>query len=98
MEYKMIYRAKDGTTFDTKAEVEAYVKLLETPHIKKLIDRVEKLEQEIATMRVEIATLHREPAKPSWPVGQPIMYDQYHKPQAEFNYETYNPTTGVKNG
>lgn len=86
MDFKMVYRAKDGTTFDTKAEVEAYVKLMEAPHVKKLVERIEKLEQEILAMKMDIATLHREPARPSWPGG----------PQVMLNSEVYNPATGGK--
>lgn len=86
MDFKMVYRAKDGTTFDTKAEVEAYVKLMEAPHVKKLVERIDKLEQEILTMKMDIATLHREPARPSWPGG----------PQVMLNSEAYNPATGGK--
>ena len=92
------YQAADGSCFSSKAEAEAYEEMLRNPHFKKIQDRIEKLEQEMATMRVEIATLHREPAKPSWPIGQPIMYDQYRRPQTEFNYKAYNPATGVQNG
>ena len=86
MELKMVYRTKDGTIFDTKAEAEAYAKLMEAPHVKKLVDRIEKLEQEIMAMKIDIATLHREPARPSWPQG----------PIATLNGEAYNPATGGK--
>ena len=55
MDFKVVYKAKDGTTFDTKAEVEAYIKLLETPHVKKLVERVEKLEQELLALKAEVA-------------------------------------------
>lgn len=73
MDFKMVYRAKDGTTFDTKAEVEAYVKLMEAPHVKKLVERIEKLEQDVLAMKMDIATLHREPAtKPLWPQPGPM--------------------------
>lgn len=86
MDFKMVYRAKDGTTFDTKAEAEAYVKLMEAPHVKKLVERIEKLEQDVLAMKMDIATLHREPARPSWPQG----------PIAMLNNEAYNPATGGK--
>lgn len=86
MDLKMVYRTKDGTIFDTKAEAEAYAKLMEAPHVKKLVERIEKLEQEILTMKMDIATLHREPARPSWPGG----------PQVMLNSEAYNPATGGK--
>ena len=92
------YQAADGTCFTSKAEAEAYEEMLHNPHFKKIQDRIEKLEHDILTIKAEIATLHREPAKPSWPIGTAIMYDQYHKPQTEFNYKAYNPATGVQNG
>lgn len=86
MDFKTVYRTKDGTTFDTKAEAEAYVKLMEAPHVKKLVERIEKLEQDVLAMKMDIATLHREPARPSWPGG----------PQVMLNSEAYNPATGGK--
>ena len=89
MEFKTVYKAEDGTTFDTKAEVEAYIKLLKTPHVKKLLERIEKLERDMLAMKVEIATLHRTPARsPLEPFGP------YQRPQEMLNHKVYNPATG----
>lgn len=82
------YQATDGACFNTREEAEQYEEMLQNPHFKKLQERIEKLEQEIRTMKMDIAILHREPARQSWPVGQPIMYDQYHKPQGDQNQRT----------
>ena len=80
------YQAADGSCFASKAEAEAYEEMLRNPHFKKIQDRIEQLERDILAMKADIATLHREPARPSWPQG----------PIAMLNHESYNPATGGK--
>lgn len=94
MDFKIVYKTADGTTFDTKAEAEAYAKLMEAPHVKKLIERVERLEKDILTMKAEIATLHRDPAKPCWPGGPQVMFNGDNR--VPLCHEAYNPATGGK--
>lgn len=80
------YQATDGTEFNTEEEAHLYQEMLRNPQFKKMQGRIDKLEQEILTMKTDIATLHREPARPSWPGG----------PQVMLNSEAYNPATGGK--
>lgn len=88
MDFKTVYRTEDGTTFETKAEAEAYVKLMETPHVKKLVARIDELESEMAAMRAEIACMKRPPAiDPSNP---------FQRPQVWWGQQAYNPATGEK--
>ena len=87
MDFKVVYKAKDGTTFDTKAEVEAYIKLLETPHVKKLVERVEKLEQELLALKAEVAakTWFSDVRTNKPPFQQPMF------PEPLPNYTAQNP-------
>lgn len=80
------YQATDGTEFSTEEEAKMYQELLRNPQFKKMQERIEKLEQNILAMKMDIATLHREPARPVWPQG----------PIATLNNEVYNPATGGK--
>lgn len=80
------YQAADGSCFASKTEAEAYEEMLRNPHFKKIQDRIEQLERDILAMKADIATLHREPARPSWPG----------RPQVMLNSEAYNPATGGK--
>lgn len=67
------YQATDGTEFNTEEEAKMYQELLRNPQFKKMQERIDKLEQEILTMKIDIATLHREPAaKPIWPQPGPM--------------------------
>lgn len=90
------YQAADGSCFASKAEAEAYEEMLRNPHFKKIQDRIEQLEHEILAMKAEIATLHRAPAKPSWPGGPQVMFNG--DDRVPLCHEVYNPATGVKNG
>ena len=76
MEFKTVYKAEDGTTFDTKAEVEAYIKLLKTPHIKKLLERIERLERDVKQLEYRLGI---EEAKGKSPFGP------FQRPQAILN-------------
>lgn len=67
------YQATDGTCFSTREEAESYEEMLQNPHFKKLQERVENLEKDILTIKADIATLHREPARASWPIGPQAM-------------------------
>lgn len=80
------YQATDGTEFNTEEEAKMYQELLRNPQFKKMQERIDKLEQDLMTVKVEIATLHREPAtKPIWPQPGPM-----------YSYQAYNPATGGK--
>lgn len=69
------YQAADGSCFASKAEAEAYEEMLRNPHFKKIQDRIEQLERDILAMKADIATLHRDPARPSWPQGPIAMFE-----------------------
>ena len=88
------YQAADGSCFASKAEAETYEEMLHNPHFKKIQDRIEKLEHDILTIKAEIATLHREPAKPVWPGGPQVMFNG--DDRVPLCHEAYNPATGGK--
>lgn len=84
------YQATDGTCFNTREEAEQYEEMLQNPHFKKLQERIEKLEADLAALRIEVSTkswfrdvqINRSPFQP--PYQQPI------------SYMAYNPATGIQ--
>ena len=77
------YQTEDGTVFDTMKEAEEYVQLTSTDLYKSLIERVQKLEQELAALKIEVATK-------SWTPQAIINKPPYLQPM----YSAYNQATG----
>ena len=50
------YQTEDGTVFDTEKEALEYVQLTNTGLYKSLVERVQKLEQELVALRTEVST------------------------------------------
>lgn len=79
------YQATDGTCFNTREEAEQYEEMLQNPHFKKLQDRIEKLEQDILALKIEVS-------KKNWLPDVAINRPPYQQPM--YSYEAYNPATG----
>lgn len=78
------YQTEDGTVFDTMKEAEEYVQLTSTDLYKSLIERVKKLEQDLAALKIEVSTK-------SWFRDVQINRPPYQQP---LSYQAYNTATG----
>lgn len=79
------YQTEDGTVFDTMKEAEEYVQLTSTDLYKSLIERVKKLEQDLAALKIEVSTK-------SWFSDVRINRPPYQQPL--YPYIAYNQATG----
>lgn len=66
-----MWRASDGTCFDTKEQAEEHEAILHNPHYKALKDRLDKLEQDMLGLQLQIASLRTQENK--YPFQQPIV-------------------------
>ena len=78
------YQTEDGTVFDTEEEAQEYVQLTNTGLYKSLVERVQKLEQELVALRIEVSTK-------GWLRDVAINRPPYQQP---ISYMGYNPATG----
>ena len=78
------YQTEDGTVFDTEEEAQEYVQLTNTGLYKSLVERVQKLEQELVALRIEVSTK-------TWFRDVQINRPPYQQP---ISYMVYNPATG----
>lgn len=78
------YQTEDGTVFDTEKEALEYVQLTNTGLYKSLVERVQKLEQELIALKTEVSTK-------SWFRDVQINRPPYQQPMS---YMAYNPATG----
>lgn len=81
------YQTEDGTVFDTMKEAEEYVQLTSTDLYKSLIERVKKLEQDLAALKIEVSTK-------SWFRDVQINRPPYQQPMYSEplpNYTAMNP-------
>lgn len=82
------YQTEDGTVFDTEKEALEYVQLTNTGLYKSLVERVQKLEQELVALRTEVSTK-------SWFRDVQINRPPYQRPDMMlFDQQAYNPATG----
>lgn len=82
------YQTEDGSVFDTEEEAQEYVQLTCTGLYKSLVERVQKLEQELAALRTEVSTK-------SWFRDVQINRPPYQRPDIMlFDHQAYNQATG----
>ena len=81
------YQTEDGTVFDTEEEALEYVQLTSTGLYKSLVERVQKLEQELSALKIEVSTK-------SWFRDVQINRPPYQQPMYSEplpNYTVMNP-------
>ena len=82
------YQTEDGTVFDTEEEAQEYAQLISTGLYKSLVERVQKLEQELVALKTEVSTK-------SWFRDVQINRPPYQQPGTMlFDHYAYNPATG----
>ena len=83
------YQTEDGTVFDTEEEALEYVQLTSTGLYKSLVERVQKLEQELIALKIEVSTK-------SWFRDVAINRPPYQQPSTMlFDHQAYNTATGL---
>lgn len=86
------YQTEDGSVFDTEQEATEYAQLCSNGLYKKLVERVQKLEQELVALKLEVATKSWEPRvainRPPYPTLDNGVYT------VPLSHEAYNQATG----
>lgn len=83
------YQTEDGTVFDTEEEALEYVQLTSTGLYKSLVERVQKLEQELIALKTEVSTK-------GWFREVAINRPPYQQPGTMlFDHQAYNTATGL---